>query len=193
MTISNEPVNKENFERLTYVEFLELICRIAKYKFSLCHEDKNELTFEEQVKVIVDVFFQKLEKYGATFIAPETNYMAESSDSEEDSDNSESERSSIVTKANALANKVSTLTNQTTTRTAFNLATTEVKTKSEKYPILSPPPTGFSRVEMTSELSNIMDKKASNILLNENASQPEEDEDSDESPGRGGYGDEEDD
>ena len=47
MTISNEPVNKENFERLTYVEFLELICRIAKYKFSLCHEDKNELTFEE--------------------------------------------------------------------------------------------------------------------------------------------------
>ena len=59
--------------------------------------------------------------------------MQESSDSEEDSDNSESERSSIITKANTLANKVSTLTNQTTTRTAFNLATTEGKTKSEKY------------------------------------------------------------
>ena len=152
MTISNEAVNKDNFEKLKYVEFLELICRIAKYKFSLCPEDKIELTFAEQVKVILEEFFQKLEKYGVTFVAPETNYMPESSDSEVDSENSESERSSIVTKDIA-RNKtnLTILTNQnTSTRTAFNMVATEVSTKAEKFPVLSPPPTGFSRIESSS-------------------------------------------
>ena len=194
MTISNEAVNKEYFEKLKYVEFLELICRIAKYKFSLCPEDKIELTFSEQVKVILEEFFQKLEKYGVTFIAPETNYMPESSDSEVDSENSESERSSIITKENIARNKtnLTILTNQnTSTRTAFNMIATETITKAEKFPVLSPPPTGFSRIESSSGLSKHPDtRKTPNILLKSGASQEDDDEDSDE--GRGGYGEEDD-
>ena len=144
--------------------------------------------------MILEEFFQKLEKYGVTFIAPETNYMPESSDSEVDSENSESERSSIITKENIARNKtnLTILTNQnTSTRTAFNMITTETITKAEKFPVLSPPPTGFSRIESSSGLSKHPDtRKTPNILLKSGASQEDDDEDSDE--GRGGYGEEDD-
>ena len=45
MLVTNEISQKESYDKLEYVEFLELICRIAKDKFDSCQEGKNDLTF----------------------------------------------------------------------------------------------------------------------------------------------------
>ena len=79
---------------------MDLICRIARHKYSLCHPEKIQLTFTQQVRVIMEELFQKVEKYGANYVAPETNYLEESSDSDVDSEGSDTERSSILTKTN---------------------------------------------------------------------------------------------
>ena len=51
---------KNDFNKLKYVEFLELICRIALHKFGSDKEGEHELTFTEEVVVIVEELFQRL-------------------------------------------------------------------------------------------------------------------------------------
>ena len=54
MLVPNEISQKESYDKLEYVEFLELICRIAKDKFDSCQEGKNDLTFPQQVTMILE-------------------------------------------------------------------------------------------------------------------------------------------
>jgi len=91
MTIPNEIAHKDNFNKLKYVEFLELICRIALHKFGADKEGEHELTFTEEVIVIVEEIFQRLRQ---TLNHPDIHQQVEGSDDSDYDDAKEANNSS---------------------------------------------------------------------------------------------------
>ena len=53
MTVIDEMNSFENYTRMTFVEFLEMICRIAYYHFE-DFPDKKDLPYIKKLEIVID-------------------------------------------------------------------------------------------------------------------------------------------